>query len=234
MNGDPAVQGLTALVFMKLESERVPRKNLRLVAEEPLFYWVFDALLRSRYVERIILNTDSRLIADEVTARFDVVVHLRPDHLLSITSDEANKIMAHDLSLDPGEFFLQTHSTNPLLKVETLDRAVEVFFQDALPGGFDSLFSVTCHKKRFFFADGQPVNHDPSHLRKTQELSPLLEENSCIYVFSRSSFERNAMNRIGRNPYLLEIPAEEALDIDTEDDLALADKLLRFGGSQRE
>ena len=132
MNDVPVVPGVTALVFMKLESERVSRKNLRQVAGEPLFYWIFDTLSRAGSVERIVLNTDSELIADEVAARFNVVVHMRPDYLLGITGDEANQIMAYDLSLDPSEFFLQTHSTNPLLSAATLDRAVEVFFQEAL------------------------------------------------------------------------------------------------------
>lgn len=226
MSSPAAIQPVTALVFMKLESERVPRKNLRIVAGEPLFYWVFTALSESRYIDRIVLNTDSELIAGAVSARFDVQVHMRPDHLLRITSDEANRIMAYDLSLDAGEYFLQTHSTNPLLSVGTLDRAIETFFKQALPNGFDSLFSVTPHLKRFYHADGRPVNHDPKLLRKTQELEPLLEENSCIYLFSRASFEANGNNRLGARPFLFETPAEDALDIDTEKELALADRLL--------
>lgn len=220
------VQPVTALLFMKIDSERVPQKNLRDVGGQPLFYWVFEALSRSRYVDHIVLNTDSERIAKEVTSRFDVKIHMRPDHLLTIDQDEANQLMAHDLSLETSQYFLQTHSTNPLLTTRTLDRAIEVYFQKALPAGRDSLFSVTAHRKRFFDADGRPVNHDPGVLRKTQELRPLLEENSCIYLFSRQSFEENGRNRIGRQPYLLEIPASEALDIDTEEDLALASRLV--------
>lgn len=217
---------VTALVFMKLESERVPRKNLRLVGGEPLFHWIFKTLSESRYVDGIVLNTDSELIAEQVTARFDVRIHMRPDHLLRITGDEANQIMAYDLTLEPGEFFLQTHSTNPLLSARTLDLSIKSFFERALPDGFDSLFSVTPHRKRFFFSDGRPVNHDPRSLRKTQELDPLLEENSCIYLFSRTSFKANGNNRLGVRPFLFETQADEALDIDTEEDLALADRLL--------
>ncbi len=218
--------GVTALLFMKLESERVPRKNMRLVGGEPLYHWIFSALTNSRYVQRVVLNTDSELIAEEVAARFDVVVHMRPQYLLRITNDEANQIMWHDMQMLDGEYFLQTHSTNPLLTSATLDAAVETFFTVALPAGHDSLLSVTTHQKRFFFPDGRPVNHDPRRLRKTQELDPLLEENSCVYVFSRRSFVANGNNRIGRKPFLHAIPAIEALDIDTEDDMELADRLL--------
>ena len=59
-----AVPPVTGLVFMKLESERVPRKNLRSVGGRPLFTWIFDALDASGFIEEVILNTDSELIAD--------------------------------------------------------------------------------------------------------------------------------------------------------------------------
>lgn len=223
---DPQPQ-VTGLVFMKLESERVHRKNLREVGGKPLFHWIFEILTASSRVKDVILNTDSRLIADEVSRNFPVRIHMRPDHLLTIQSDEANQIVGWDMEQVQDDYFLQTHSTNPLLTLHTLERAVDTYFGQALPGGHDSLFSVTPHQKRFYTPDGKPVNHDPARLQKTQELDPLLEENSCIYLFSRAAFFDNDRNRIGRNPYLFPMAAEEAMDIDTEDDLQLADRILR-------
>jgi CMP-N-acetylneuraminic acid synthetase len=222
--GQPLVTGL---VFMKLESERVHRKNLRDVGGRPLFEWIFETLNASSRVKDVILNTDSELIAEEVSKRFPVRVHMRPDHLLTIQSNEANQIVGWDLEQVEDEYFIQTHSTNPLLSLETLDRAIDCYFAEAVPEGHDTLFSVTPHQKRFFTEDGQPVNHDPTRLQKTQELPPLLEENSCIYLFSRKAFMGAGRNRIGRNPYLFRMSAEEAMDIDTEDDLRLADFVLR-------
>lgn len=225
--GTASIPPITALIFMKLESQRVPRKNLREVGGRPLFEWIFEVLESSRHVEKVILNTDSELIADRVSGRFNVKIHMRPQHLLEIQTNEANQIIGWDLDNCEGEFFLQSHSTNPLLTPATVDRAVETFFRQAIPNGHDSLFSVTAHRKRFFFEDGRPVNHDPAQLQKTQELPPVLEENSCVYLFSRSSFSASAANRIGLNPYLFQMDATEAVDIDTEGDLRLADALLR-------
>lgn len=227
------IRPVTGLVFMKLHSERVPRKNLRTVGGKPLFCWIFEVLASSPLIHEIILNTDSELIAEEVSSRFAVTVHMRPDRLRDIHSNEANQIIAYDLERANGDYFLQTHSTNPLLSVDTLDAAVDAFFSRARPAGFDSLVSVTEHRKRFYRSDGSPVNHSPDELVKTQEISPLLEENSCVYLFSRRSFRENHSNRIGARPFFWTMSQEEALDIDTEDDLTLADRLLATSNSSR-
>ncbi|MFH0882965.1 MAG: acylneuraminate cytidylyltransferase family protein [bacterium] len=216
---------IKALLFMKGHSERVPRKNMREFCGRPLFHWIMDVLTQSHHIGEIIINTDSEEIAASARSNFDVTIHMRPDHLLTITSNEANQIMAHDLSITGGEWFLQTHSTNPLLLSATVDRAVETFFSSER-GERDSLFTVTPIQKRFYFSDGRPVNHDPEKLIKTQELPTVYEENSCIYLFSRSVFNERG-NRIGTNPMLLPMDPYEAVDIDEPIDWSIAEAMMQ-------
>ena len=91
---------------------------------------------------------------------------------------------------------------------------------------YDSLFSVTRWQTRLWDAEGRPLNHDPDVLLRTQDLPPVYEENSCLYIFTRERFlERR--NRLGYRPYLFEIPALEAVDIDEPADWAVAECLLR-------
>ena len=184
-----------------------------------------DVLTQSRHLGEIIINTDSEEIAESAKSNFDVTIHMRPDYLLTITDNEANRIMAHDLAISEGDWFLQTHSTNPLLKVATVDRAIETFFSSG-DSGKDSLFTVTPVQKRFFRQDGQAVNHDPDHLVKTQELPPLYEENSCIYLFSRKTFESRG-SRIGADPLLFPMDRYEAVDIDEAVDFSIAEGMMR-------
>jgi len=208
---------------MKHHSERVPRKNMRMFNGRPLLHWILETLGRSRYIVETIINTDSEEIASLAANHFEVTIHMRPEWLCKITSDEANQILEYDLSLTEGRFFLQTHSTNPLLTTETVDRSIEAFFgQDT----YDSLFSVTAVQKRFFWEDGRPVNHDPEKLIKTQELEPLLEENSCIYIFKRESFAATR-NRIGSKPMLFRTDMLESFDIDEEEDFKLAESIMQ-------
>ena len=204
---------------MKAHSERVPGKNMRLLNGRPLFHWIMDALNTSGVIDEIIINTDSVEIAKNAKDHFDVTIHMRPEYLLNIQSDEPNQIMAYDLEKTKGKYFIQSHSTNPLLKGETIKSAVNKFFE--IKDKFDSLFSVTPLQTRLYNQRYQPVNHDPNKLIKTQLLSPIYEENSCIYVFSRESFKNNN-NRIGLTPYLYPIDRFEAVDIDEELDFEFA------------
>jgi len=214
---------IKALLFMKQQSERVPGKNMRSFCEKPLFHWILESLSKSIYISEILINTDSELIANEASKHFDVTIHVRPDYLLTINSNEANQIIEYDLSITEGNYFLQTHSTNPLLKTDTIDRSIEEFFRNS---NNDSLLSVTPWKTRLFFHDGKPINHDPEKLIKTQDLPAVYEENSCIYIFSREGFIKNK-NRLGKSPLLFQVDKFEAVDIDEEFDFKFAEELMK-------
>jgi len=214
---------VTALVPMKGHSDRVPNKNLRPFCGKPLCHWIILSLQKSRYVRDIVVNTDSKEIADNIRQNFDRVKII--DRPSEIRGDfvSMNIIIAYDLSQLPGEHFLQTHSTNPLLNAETIDAAIESYFHNLEM--YDSLFAVTRHNARFYGSDGSPINHDPQEMLRTQDLPPIFEENSNLYVFSRESFKRSGNRRIGLRPYLFEISKLEAIDIDEKDDFLLAELL---------
>jgi N-acylneuraminate cytidylyltransferase len=209
---------------MKAHSERLPGKNMRPLNDRPLFHWIMDALNDSGVVSEIIINTDSEEIAENAKEHFDVTIHMRPKYLLNIQSDEPNQIMAYDLEKIKGEYFIQSHCTNPLLKPETIKLAVNTFF--GIKDKFDSLFSVTPLSKRLYNENYKAINHDPNKLIKTQDLLPVFEENCCIYIFSRNSFKKNN-NRIGENPYFFSIDKFESVDIDEEFEFFIAEKLIK-------
>ena len=142
------IQPIKALLFMKEDSERVPNKNLKDFNGRPLFHYILDTLTKSEYIKEIIVNTDSDVIANDSSKIFNATIHKRPDHLLVLESDEPYQLLSYDLNLSGGEYFLNTHCTNPLLKIETIDKAIEVFFKKL--STYDSLFSVTKIRKRLF------------------------------------------------------------------------------------
>lgn len=212
---------VTALMPMKGHSERVPRKNVRLLAGRPLFHWMMDALRGSRYVDEIVVNTDSPEIAEMARREFGATILERPEHLLGDLVG-IQPLIEWDLAHTSGALYLQTHSTNPLMRVETVDRAIEAFLESA---SHDSLFTVTPLRKRFYWPDGSPVNHDPQRLLRTQDLAPIYEENSCLYLFSRRTFEDTG-HRIGTQPLLYPMDPIEAIDIDEETDFAIASAIM--------
>ena len=212
---------IVALVPMKGHSERVPRKNMRKLAGKPAFYWVMNSLQNSKYIEEIVVNTDSEEIAESASSFSKVTVLERPEYLLG-DMVSIQPLIEYDLENSKGEFYLQTHSTNPIVRTETFDRAIEAFFsQDQ----HDALFSVTPVKSRFYWKDGSGINHDPKHLIRTQDLEPIFEENSCFYIFSRTT-NNEIKNRLGSNPMMFPIDELEAADIDDMSDFYWTEFLL--------
>jgi CMP-N-acetylneuraminic acid synthetase len=220
MNRTPLV---TALVPMKGNSERVPGKNVRPLCGRPLFHWIVESLARSERIGEIVINTDSEAIAEDALRHFDVTILMRPAELCG-DMVPIQPLIEHDLASTQGEWYLQTHSTNPLVTTETIDRAIAAFFAQR---EHDSLFTVTPLQTRFYWPDGRAVNHDPEVLLRTQDLPPIMEENSCLYLFSREVFARRG-HRLGSRPLLFPMDPFEAVDIDEEFDFAVAEALMRY------
>jgi CMP-N-acetylneuraminic acid synthetase len=214
---------VVALLPMRHHSQRVHGKNYRLLAGKPLFHHIIEKLLICPEISQVVVDTDSQPIIDSVIRDFPQVQILeRPDHLRA-DDVSMNEILLHDTSQIQADFYLQTHSTNPLLKKETISRSILTLLT-SYPT-YDSLFTVTRRQVRLWDQLGRPINHNPAILLQTQELPPVFEENSCLYIFTRQILI-NRRNRLGERPLLLEIDSAEAWDIDEELDFAIADFLL--------
>ncbi|RLD04373.1 MAG: acylneuraminate cytidylyltransferase family protein [Chloroflexi bacterium] len=215
---------IAALVPMRHHSQRVPGKNYRELAGKPLFHHIIETLQSVSEIDVIVVDTDSQPIMDDLQENFPEV-HLlpRPEHLRE-DDRPMNDILLYDTAQVDADFYLQTHSTNPLLRGGTVSAGIQAFLE-AYPA-HDSLFSVTRHQARFYARNGEAINHNPRELIQTQDLDPLYEENSCIYLFTRKNLLQYN-HRIGKTPLIFEIPALEAVDIDEESDFMIADILMR-------
>ncbi len=216
---------VTALLPMKGNSERVPNKNMKLFGGAPLYHAILKVLTASKFIDFVVIDTDSKVIAEDAKKTFGdkVIIIGRPE---SIQGDyvSMNDIIKYDLTQLEGTHFIQTHSTNPLLLSETLDKGIQYYF-DSIGKDCDSVFSVTRLQARLYDKAGKPLNHDPNELRRTQDLEPLFEENSNFYIFSKEAFAKAGNKRIGLKPSVFEVNKLEAVDIDEPEDFVLAELL---------
>lgn len=213
---------IAALVPMRHSSERVPGKNYRPLAGKPLFHYIIESLSQCDAISQIVVDTDSPTVMEGLRENFpEVKILNRPEHLRD-GMIPMNEILLYDTQQIPADYYVQTHSTNPLLKPETIARAIDCFLNNRET--HDSLFSVTALQTRLYNKDGSAINHNPSELLRTQDLEPIYEENSCIYVFSRKTLlEHN--HRLGPKPMMFEIDPLEAMDIDEEIDFLMTEFL---------
>ena len=215
---------IVALVPMRHHSQRVPGKNYRALAGKPLFHHIIETLLAVPQINQIVVDTDSNEVMDGLKQHFPSVNIINRPESLRADDTPMNEILIHDTNLFPADFYLQTHSTNPLLKAESISKAIQLLLTNY--PNYDSLFSVTSLQTRLYDKDGNALNHNPKELIQTQDLPPVYEENSCIYIFTRENLLAKR-HRISDKPLMFAIDADEAWDIDEELDFAICDFLLK-------
>lgn len=210
---------VTALVPIKEHSERLPRKNFRDFDGRPLYHWILDTLEEVPEIDRIVVNTDAEDVIETAPELFDVEISVRPERLRD--EEVTTNIIEYEVDRLDSDVFMHTYATNPLLTAETISDALQQFVGS---DEHDSLLPVTAHYKWFYDSEFEPINHDPHELDRTQDLTPLYEDNSALYVYTEETIERTG-HRIGENPLVFEVDEIEATDIDVRSDFELAECL---------
>ena len=216
---------MKAIVPIKHNSQRVPGKNFKELGNKPLHKWILDTLLSVSDIDEIIVDTDSNhesLIPLQSTKGISFKKRNK-----DLVGDQVsmNLIIRDVLENYSGDDFFMTHVTNPFLSSETIKLAINAYQKRNIEA-VDSVFSASKIQGRLYDHNLRPINHLPSKLLQTQDLSPIFLENSNFYIFSRKSFlESNA--RIGIQPSVYETAGFESLDIDTPEDWELAEVIAR-------
>ncbi len=211
---------ITAIIGIKEVSVRVQNKNLRTLGNKPLFCWIIDTLLSVEQISEIIINADGKNLIQQLNDTYgeQIIVIEREDELKG-HDVPMNNIILSSLEMCKNEIILNTHVTNPFLKKSTIKDAVKSYTSQNA-----GLFSVSEHQSRFYNSNLEPINHNPDILLKTQDLEPIYEENSLLYIFSKKEFY-NQKNRITKNSKPFVTSRLESIDIDTEDDWYLSTKV---------
>jgi CMP-N-acetylneuraminic acid synthetase len=221
-------------VPIKGNSQRVPNKNFREFCGVPLHLHTINKL--DEHEVYIDTDSDSLLgsygLAKERGEYKNVTIYKRANNLLG------DKVSVNDLIwywLDnyigedcSDEALCQIHVTSPFLNVRTLESAKTWLnsHHDSV-AGCDVISARVWREEKIDATDNIrsiPVNHNPRQLEQTQDITPVLVENSSFYMFTRRSFIK-AKNRLGDNPRFQSVNFPENIDIDTEDDWELATKL---------
>jgi CMP-N,N'-diacetyllegionaminic acid synthase len=212
----------TAIVVARAGSVRLPNKAMLPFAGTTLIGHKVRTLLRCKRVGRIVVGSDSDAILAEAERHGATPVKRDAFHC-DETRCSANEMISHMVGLVPGdddETFMWAHPTNPLVRSETYDGAIEAF-EDAREYA-DSLMSVREEKRHAWSKDG-PLNHCPwiGRHQTASDLSPIAFQDGAIFIQTRSAFLTTAYF-YGREPLFFPLRYEEGWDIDTETDYRVA------------
>jgi CMP-N-acetylneuraminic acid synthetase len=202
---------------VKEKSERLPGKNFKVFNGRPLYHWILDTLEAVPEIEKIVVNTDAKRIIEGIPDHFNVEVSIRPENLRDdkVTTD----IIKYEVNRIDSDIFLHTYCTCPLLTPKTISSAISKFLESP---SYDSLLPVTKHQKRFYDSEFEPINHDPVSLSPSQNIPPVYEDNSVLFIYTEESLKKTG-HRIGNEPLPFEIDKREAIEIDYLSDFKIAE-----------
>jgi CMP-N,N'-diacetyllegionaminic acid synthase len=213
----------SAIIVARAGSQRLPRKALLPFGNSTLVGHKVHELSRCENIDRIYLGSDSHEILEEGEAQGAIAV-LRDAYHCDESRCSANEMIEDMARKVEGDFIVWAHPTNPLVKPETYDTAVEAY-RVAWADGFDSLMSVTRIQRHAWYGKA-PINYSPWGERHVTaaNLAPVDVQDGAIFI---QSWQRFIETRyfFGGNPFRFPIPAVEGLDVDTVADYETACRL---------
>jgi CMP-N-acetylneuraminic acid synthetase/spore coat polysaccharide biosynthesis predicted glycosyltransferase SpsG len=219
--------GVLAIIPARAGSKGVRRKNVRHVGGVPLFAHAVRAALDSGVVDRLVISSDS----DEIERWAQLhgqEFHRRPPMLAdnAATIADVASHLADELDWCGTVAVLQP--TSPLRSAVSLHKALARFAES----GADSLMSVVRERHLFWYDDSDGVT-DPRPLfreRRNRQYARhnVLRETGAIQLI-RADVLRARRLMVGDSHALFDLPDDEALDIDTWDDLEAARRRLERG-----
>ena len=213
---------VTALVPSKLNSQRLPTKNIRMLGGRPLVNYILDILNRTDSVEEVYLYASDDSICKWIEPGIEYR-YLQRDSDLDSHSTSMLDVIEAFLGEVETDIIVQAHITTPFLRPETVDTCVRRVVED----GHTSAMTAEA-LQTFAWYQGKPLNYEiQGQIPRTQDIEPVLIE-SGLFAFTRTMFER-MRRRIGVNPAIEVVDSVEGMDIDTLEDLNLAEHLLQIG-----
>lgn len=210
---------IVALMPIKLQNERCPGKNTRLLGETPLLNYQLNNLLQIKEIADIYVYCSDENLKSVLPKG---VQFLKRDRELDLPTSNFSQIFTSFMNQVDADVYVFDHATAPFVTIETIEECLKA----VLSGKHDSAFCAT-KIQDFLWQDGAPLNFDPSNLPRSQDIKPIYRETSGVYVFTKEVFEKYH-RRIGVNPHIHEASFKEAIDINNPEDFSLAEAMLNI------
>jgi len=206
---------VVAFTPIRLNSKRLPNKNLLILGSKPLLNWAIESVDRLGISNYVYTSEPNKLkpYLEETHAK----TSLRSSVL---DGDEIKGRDIYDAFVreHPADAYLLYHVTSPFVHTWYYEKALH-----ALSSGYDSAFSVQEHRT-FAHWNGKALNYS-TPLPRTQDLEPVYTMTSGFFAFTRDVWEKFKC-RIGIKPKMVIVDAKAAVDIDYQEDFIMATALL--------
>jgi N-acylneuraminate cytidylyltransferase len=224
---------VVALIPARGGSKGVPRKNIRPLCGKPLIAYAIETARASRLIQRVIVSTDDGEIAAVARAYGAEIPFMRPSELAQDDSPEwlTWQHAVREVTGERGavDAFVCVSPTSPLRAVEDVDACIRRLLEtDA-----DMVMTVRPSERNPYFnmvtldaaGHARVVLQPDRPIYRRQDAPAVYDITTVAYAF-RPRFVLTAKSELEGNVMAVVVPAERALDIDTELDFRFAEFLL--------
>lgn len=217
---------VVALVPIKLNSQRLPHKNILDLGGKPLCYHMTENLVNVNGIDEAYVYCSDESIKEYLPGKMKF---LKRDSYLDGDLVKGQEIYERFINEVDADIYVLAHATAPFIKKETIQNALD----KVLSGEYDSALSVK-RVQTFTWYKGKTLNYDLQNIPRTQDIEPIFYETSAFFIFRKEVFTKMGKRRIGNKPYFQEIDDIEAVDIDYPEDFKFAQAIMKSRNSEEE
>jgi len=213
-----------AIIPIKTNNQRLPGKNTKILADKPLYQYLFETVKKCRYLDEIYIDSSDKTIL-ELAKRWEFKT-IKRDASLNSPETSGYDLINNELRyINDVDIICQLFVTLPFLRSQTIDSAISLL---KVNKSFDSILALYEMQDRFWYRKGndliRPVNHNPNELMGTQYMNPVYRE-SGFYVFRREAY-MDERRRVTRSFIEMLVDPNECVDIDTYEDFMFAEMMI--------
>jgi CMP-N-acetylneuraminic acid synthetase/regulator of RNase E activity RraA len=210
---------VVAIVPAKSSSERVLNKNTRPFNGEPLFVYTVRKLLSCDFIDEVYVDSD----CDDILKRAVAVGAnaMKRDPRLATNKTDGHELFLNEVSNIESDIYIQHLCTSPFVQVETIRSGVEMLRNNLQ---HDSV--VLCRSEKYYhWKNGAPA-YSLERIPNSTDLPAEISEAMSLYIMRRDAAFK-LRRRIGETPHLLFGNPTELIDVNTEEDLKLAEMVVK-------
>jgi N-acylneuraminate cytidylyltransferase/CMP-N,N'-diacetyllegionaminic acid synthase len=225
---------ILAIIPARSGSKGIPDKNIKVVGGKPLIAWTILEAIAARWVDRVIVSTDSPTIAETARAFGAETPFLRPAVLAQDDTPgiepflHAAKWLKDNEAYEP-DYLLCLQPTSPFRTAEDIDGAIEL----AMKKKAESVISVTLaehHPNWMQEIDEEGKLKDyiegGSSVNTRQDMTPVFALNGAIYLTRLQTLLKQKTFFV-ENTFAYIMPPERSIDIDTPWEMYLAELIFK-------
>ena len=202
---------------IKANSERVPGKNFRVLNGRKLYEFIIEHAMLAECFDDIFIDTNSEEITEYAQEKGLNTIARKVE--LAQNTANGNDLLVYHAQLYPEyDYYFQLFATAPFLQPDSIQKCCDTLVNSNV---YDSCFTAI-QNNSFYWLNGNPINYRPCILPRSQDMMPMIEETTGMYGMTKTALSKYQC-RIGAKPYIHIVNKFEAVDINTEDDLRMAE-----------